>query len=87
VKYTALFLLLLSISACAEPRTIEGVTYVPYGLLSQEDKNPDIAYEPSAGNIFWSVVGFQTVVLPIYLVGWRLYQPVGKKPAIKGQKP
>lgn len=78
----------LMLSACARSATICGVTYEPYGLLSQDDKkNPDIAYEVVWGNVVWGVILAETIIMPIYFGGFSLFQPVGLKPKIKGAAP
>ena len=81
----ALFATLLAstllLSACgAEDKTINGVTFGTYGLMNENEMyNPKIQYEISGWSIFWSVVFCETVVVPIYFIGWDLYQPVGIK--------
>lgn len=68
----------LLLGACADSKTINGVTYEPYGLVTQGDKaNPNIKYKIVWGNVFWAVVLSETVVAPIYFVGWSIYEPVG----------
>jgi len=65
---------------CAEPKRINGTLYDTYGLLNQDaKKNEAIQYEISYGNIFWSVILFETVFAPIYFIGFDLYEPIGMK--------
>ena len=71
---TVIALSLLSL-ACADSRKINGIIYEPVGWA--EDKDPCIAYETSTGNIVLSVLFFQTVIVPVILTGWELYEPVG----------
>lgn len=48
-----------------------------YGLFDRESvENPCVTYELSWGNIIWSVVLIETIVVPIYMVGFSLYEPV-----------
>lgn len=69
----------LLLGACADSKTINGVTYEPYGLVtSGEKQNPNIKYRIVWGNVFWAVVLSETVVAPIYFVGWSLYEPVAE---------
>ena len=73
---------------CANPKTIDGITYDTYGLVNEgEKRNDDIEYRLVTGNIVWSVILSATVVAPLYFVGWSLYEPVGKRApnAVKGQ--
>ena len=71
---------------CGEIKTIDGVTYDIYGLAnSGEKRNPDIEYKIIIGNVIWSCVLVETIVAPIYFLGFSLYEPICKKR--KGQKP
>lgn len=82
-----LALLMVSVLAgCASTKTIDGVEYDTYGLLNEESKrNPDVQYEVCWGNVFWGALLIETVVAPVYFFGFSLHEPVGRKPAIKGQ--
>lgn len=71
---------LFGLFGCADPKTINGVTYDTYGLLNADDKkNPNISYKVSIGNVVWSVILVETVIAPIYFIGFSLYEPVGVK--------
>ncbi len=75
----------LLLSACANSRTICGVTYKPYGIANADDvKNPDVEYDLVVGNLVWTVLLFETIIAPIYFLGWALFEPVGVKPKVKG---
>lgn len=79
-------LMILALVGCASTKTVEGITYDTYGMFNiDEKKNPDIQYEVSGWSVFWGVVLFETVIAPIYFFGYDLYEPVGKKPSIKGE--
>jgi len=69
------------LSACgADEKTIDGVTYGTYGIANEgEMRNPNIRYELSGWSIFWSIVLVETIIGPVYFIGWDLYEPVGKK--------
>ena len=70
----------LSLSACAKSKVIDGVEYQPYGLANEDvHRNPNIQYELVLGNVILSFILFETVVVPVYLVGWEIMQPVAKK--------
>lgn len=71
----------LALAACgADEKTIDNITYGTYGLVNQSEMhNPNIHYELSGWSIFWSVVFCETVIVPVYFIGWDLYQPVAKK--------
>ncbi len=70
----------LQLAACAKSKVIDGVEYQPYGIANEEiHRNPNIQYEVVIGNVFWSIVLCETIIAPVYFVGWSIKQPVGKK--------
>lgn len=79
---------LLIPSCCAESKTIEGKTYSAYGFFNKDtQKNEQIEYEVSVGSVVIGCIFCETIIVPVYLAGWRLWQPVGKKitnPSEKG---
>ena len=71
---------LFGLFGCANPKTINGVKYDTYGILNASDKkNPNISYEVSVGNIIWSAILVETIIVPIYFIGFDLYEPIGVK--------
>lgn len=78
-----LFLILvtaLMLVACADEKTINGVTYRPYGLLNESTcKNDSVEYEISMAAVISSVLFCEVIVPPIYSVGYNLWEPVGLK--------
>lgn len=78
----------LFLTACADTKNIDGITYDTYGLLNDDEKkNPDIEYDIVWGNLVWSVILCKLIIPPIYFIGFSMFEPVGKKQpnAIKGQ--
>jgi hypothetical protein len=76
----------LLFASCAQDKTIDGVTYRPYGLLNMDSqKNPNINYEVSGWAVFSGVVFFEMIVPPIYIFGYNLFEPVSKKSATPGE--
>ena len=74
--------LALSLSACAESKNIDGKTYEPYGLVNESTKKNDkVCYETVVGNVFWSIVLIETIVMPIYFFGFSINEPVKMKDA------
>lgn len=69
------------LTACgAEEKKINGVTYATYGLFNKdENKNPNVQYEISGWSIVWSIIFVETIIAPIYFIGFDLYQPVAMK--------
>ncbi len=81
-------LLLILATSCAENKVIDGVEYRPYGLLNENtQRNPNIEYEVSGWAVFSGVVFFELIAPPIYVFGYNLFEPVGKKttePELRG---
>lgn len=78
------------LAGCGEPLTVavddhgkvSQKTYPTYGFLNMESaRSAKMCYELSWGNIVWSVLLVETIVAPIYFIGFSIYNPVGyKKP-------
>jgi len=82
----ALAVLLIVTTGCADRRTIDGVTYDTYGVLNKDEKkNEAVQYEVVWGNVVWGSILFSTVIAPVYFFGFSLWEPVGKKSAVRGQ--
>ncbi len=69
---------LLLLTGCAHDEIINGKRIEPYGLLNQEKKDSTVAYEVSPGNVILSIVFSETLVVPVILCGWYLWQPIKK---------
>ena len=75
------------LSACGRPATLQPIgkparEYPTVGIFSSASARSDhICYEVSIGNIIWSILLIETVVMPVYFVGWSLYNPVSVKRA------
>jgi len=64
---------------CGETRIIDGIEYDTYGLFNEEEnKSPDIEYHLITGNVVWSIILSETIIAPIYFVGFSLYEPIQK---------
>lgn len=76
----------LMLSACGKTKTIDGVTYDVFGIANQHDKqNPGIDYEVSISSVVVAVIFVETIIVPIYILLFDLWEPVGKAPTIIGQ--
>lgn len=75
----------LLLSACGRPITHEGKEYPTYGLLSSDtEKSDKMCYKLSIGNLIWSIILVETIVAPIYFIGFSLFNPIGPKDPAKG---
>lgn len=71
-------------TSCAKSKVIEidnkQVLVEPYGVLNdQAIKNDSVIYQVSVGSVICSVIFCETLIVPIYTIGWDLYEPVKKK--------
>ena len=68
---------MVTLAGCGQNKEIKGKVYGTYGLLNESDmKNPDIQYRLIIGNVIWSCVLVETIILPIYFIGFSLYEPI-----------
>jgi hypothetical protein len=63
----------------ASSKIIDSVEVVPYGVFTQDEKQPGIQYRVCKLSVVFGVIFSETVITPVYLFGWELYEPVGKK--------
>jgi len=85
VNLIAASALVLALSGCAEDRTICGTKYQAYGLFNPEKKNPKVDYEVSIGSIVVGAIFIESIIVPIYVFGWDLFEPthpVGNAPGV-----
>jgi hypothetical protein len=71
----------LVLTGCGQPAnlTVNSKTkeYPTYGFFNQgTSKSSHVCYEVSVGNIVLSVLLFETVIAPIYFIGFDLFNPV-----------
>lgn len=83
MKKILLFItLIIMLSACADKKSFkrsDGTTIVaePYGWANYEARKVDgVVYEISMGNVILGILLCETVIAPVYLSGWELYEPV-----------
>jgi hypothetical protein len=68
-------------AGCHSSMVIDGTRYEPIGvadvLADPQAEAPNVRYDVVGGNVFWSVILCPTIIVPIVLVGWYLWEPVG----------
>lgn len=72
---------ILLFTSCAEPKKLniddKSVVVEPYGWMNEDAQKLDnVIYQISPGTIIFSVIFCETIVVPIYLTGTQLYEPV-----------
>lgn len=60
----------------------------PYGLCDKDEKKIEgIHYSVSVGNVILAVIFCETVIVPVLVFGWYLYEPEGlRDPKEKNNK-
>lgn len=77
-----LLIAIIALSSCADSKTFEradGTKFVaePYGWANYQTKKIEgVTYEVCIGNIVWDVIAVETIIIPVLLTGWELYEPV-----------
>lgn len=77
-----LLIAIIALSSCADSKTFEradGTKFVaePYGWANYQTKKIEgVTYEACIGNIVLDVIAVETIVIPVLLTGWELYEPV-----------
>ena len=80
-----LYLVLATVlfTSCADSKEfiIDGkeVTVEPYGWFDLDVKHDSIEYKVNGGNIVLDIIFCETIIVPIFLTGDQLYEPVRKK--------
>ena len=78
------FIFLCGFYGCGDTKYINGKKYGTYGLINKSEmKNEDIEYRLVIGNIVWSCILVETIIAPIYFLGFSVYEPVGPKTTIE----
>ncbi len=73
-------LMLALLAGCANDLHTGTTHAAPYGLLNQaEEKQDNVKYQVSWGNVILGAVLFETVIAPIYVFGFNLWEPVALK--------
>jgi len=76
-----LSLVVVLLSSCADSKTliVDGKETVvePYGWADYQDtKVPGVVYKVNVGNVVWSIIFSETLIIPIWLTGWQIMEPV-----------
>lgn len=70
----------IALSGCGQSLYTSKGEYPTYGLFNEStDRSKELCYKISVGNIVWSIILIETIVFPIYFVGFSLYNPVRMK--------
>lgn len=53
--------------------------FTQYGFANLNEKDSRVEYRLIIGNIVWGAILGETIIVPIIIGGWYLYEPVGPK--------
>ena len=78
-----LILLIISaciISSCSEPKTFKKngktIEVEPYGFLNSHKKVDGIVYEANVKDVVLSIVGFESILIPVLICGYDIMEPI-----------
>lgn len=69
----------IALGACGRDLQTSQKIYPTVGLLNQHLRSDNVCYEVSIGNVIWSVILIETVIFPVYFVGFSIFNPIREK--------
>ena len=88
-KILLIITLCFVVCSCADDKTFvdeNGKTFTArtYGWADKEtEKIENVKYNISVGNVVWSIIFSETIVVPVMLTGWDLFEPISYEPPKK----
>lgn len=80
IMISAMMVLALTLQGCHNTKVLGNVEYDTYGFVNKDEKmNPSINYEVSMGSVIAAVILCETIIVPLYIICYDLYQPVSIK--------
>ncbi len=78
VLLTFAMLFFTSCNTASKSFSIDGKTVEakPYGLFTESRKVSKVNYEVSARNVILAIIFSETVIVPVYVIGWDLFVPI-----------
>jgi hypothetical protein len=64
------------LSGCAGNARIDGHVIPAVGIANPEARVSGVQYEISMGSVIVATIFSETIIIPVLIVGWDLYQPV-----------
>lgn len=80
MKRAMVFLVVASLllTGCDRSLQIDGKKYGSYGLLNEQSmRSPKLCYQISWGNVILGFIFIETLLVPFYIFGFILYEPIG----------
>lgn len=73
-----LLLIIIFLQFCGDPMVINDKKVECYGLINRDKKEVQgVQYDWVGGNVFWGIILSETIAIPVWLFGFRLYCPTG----------
>ena len=73
-----LLFLVATLSGCGDPKVINGKNIPTYGMFNEKNNKFDgVEYRVIVGNVVWAIILCETLIAPVYFIGFSLYEPVG----------
>lgn len=71
------FVVLIAVlfSSCAQSLVCKGVEYEPVGVFTKSQKKEEVEYKTKAASIILGILFIETIAVPIYLWGFKLFEP------------
>jgi hypothetical protein len=67
----------VALSGCAGSLRTTAATYKPYGFFNENEvRQPNVKYQLSAGSVIVALLFSETFFVPLYIIGWDLFEPV-----------
>ena len=81
-KFMAQILIVVFLAAtltgCGDPKVIKGKEIPTYGMFNEKNnKYEGVEYRIIVGNVIWAILLCETLIAPVYFIGFSLYEPVG----------
>jgi hypothetical protein len=72
--------IVLVLSGCADSAQFNNVEYETFGIANADAvRDPGVIYQVSFGSVIVAIIFCESIIVPIYIVGWDLYEPVRLK--------
>ena len=69
---------------CGDSKKIDGIEVPTYGMYNEKDlKCENVEYSIVGQNVFWAIAGAYTVVGPLAIGAFELWEPEGKIDSMK----
>lgn len=78
--FVAVVIISVLITGCSQPLNMGNKVYPTYGLFNEGSiKSRNVCYSLSVGNAVLSIILVETIIAPIYFIGFDLFEPIRMK--------